>query len=152
MNYMHMVKFKSLSLRDALAVLCFQEREEIFKNELNCSNIVPYYVILEALFQTAGRIAREYSENTYGGIIVSFSDFDFTRPVFFNEELTIKAWIKSYNSRLRIFYFSVTLLIGNKTVLPEGHIMIMQTNQIKSNYLNNNILKSVNENLDQIGY
>lgn len=147
-----MVKFKSLSLNDALAILCFQEREEIFKNELDCSHIVPYYVILEALFQTAGRIAREYSENTYGGIIVNFSDFDFTRPVFFNEELTIKAWIKSYNSKMRIFYFSVSLLIRDEIVLPEGHIMIKQTNQIKSNYLNNSILKSVNENLDEIGY
>ena len=72
MNYMKMIKFKSVDLNKSTASLSFQEREEDLKNELECNNIVPYFTLIEAIFQTAGRVAREHSQNMYGGIIVSF--------------------------------------------------------------------------------
>ena len=65
MNYMNMVKFEKVSREESLAIIYFQEREEIFRNELEHSSIVPYFVVIEAIFQTAGRAAREYSNNKY---------------------------------------------------------------------------------------
>lgn len=149
---MNMVKFINVTLEESIAVIYFQEREEIFKAENDCSNIVPYYVLIEAIFQTAGRVAREYSNNIYGGIIASFSDFCFSRPVFTDELLTIKAKILSYNDKAKVFYFRISLHGEDDVILPNGVILIKQEKIISSEYLNNSINKSVELNLKEIGY
>ncbi len=152
MNYMNMVKFTNVSLEESTAVIYFQEREEIFKAENDCLNIVPYFVLIEAIFQTAGRVAREYSNNIYGGIIASFSDFCFSRPIFTDEMLTIKAKILSYNEKAKVFYFQVSLYCEDEVILPNGIILIKQEKIISSEYLNNSINKSVELNIKDLGY
>ena len=150
MNYMTMVKFEKVSLEESLATIYFQEREELFKKELDHSNIVPYFVIIEAIFQTAGRVAREYSDNTYGGIIVSFNDFCFNRPIFADEQL--KAKILSYNNNSKVYYLHVSLYGDTDIILSNGVIMIKQVKQITSNYLNSSIKMPIDKNLNEIGY
>lgn len=153
MNYMNMVKFIHVSFKNAVASICFQEREELFNKDINQTNIVPNFVIIEAIFQTAGRIAREYSNNVYGGIIVSFNNFNFIRPVFTDEQLTINANLLSYNDKAKVFYLQVSLSgEENEKILPDGVVLIKQVKQITSDYLNNNMKFSIDENLKQIGY
>lgn len=151
MNYMNMVRFEKVTREEATAVLYFQEREEIFKTENSISGIVPYFVIIESLFQTAGRVAREYSDNVYGGIIVSFNDFNFSRPVFSDEYLTIKARILSYNEKAKVFYFQISLYGENDTILENGTVLIKQEKQITSDYLNNSIQVPVEQKLKELG-
>lgn len=152
MNYMNMVKFERVSLEESLATIYFQEREELFKRELDYSNIVPYFAIIEAVFQTAGRVAREYSNNTYGGIIVSFNDFCFNRPIFTDEQLTLKAKILSYNDNSKVYYLRVSLYRDTEIILPNGVVLIKQVKQITSSYLNSSIKMPIDKNLSVIGY
>lgn len=152
MNYMNMVKFEKVNLEESLATIYFQEREELFKRELDCSNIVPYFAIIEAVFQAAGRVAREYSNNTYGGIIVSFNDFCFNRPIFADEQLTLKAKILSYNDNSKVYYLQVSLYADTDIILPNGVVLIKQVEQITSSYLNSSIKIPIDKNLNVIGY
>ena len=152
MNYMKMIKFKSVDLNKSTASLSFQEREEDLKNELECNNIVPYFTLIEAIFQTAGRVAREHSQNMYGRIIVSFNEFCFHRPVFLNEKITIKAKIVSYNENLKIYFFSVSVYGENDIIIKDGAVLIKQEKIIKSNYLNNSMETSIEENMNKCGY
>lgn len=151
MNYMKMVNFIHITDSDIKAEIVFQEREEIFTNTLNKDVIVPYYVVLEAMFQTAGRLARAITNNVYGGSIVSLSNFTFSRPILLNENITINAKILSFSDEQKSYFFQIILETENEQIIPEATLIIKQEQNILTENLNNKPILSKKEWLKYLG-
>ena len=135
MNYLHMIAVKEITTDKIVSYACFQCREEIFREQLNFIKIVPIYLILESCFQTAGRFARELTNNRMGAYVVSFNRFDFKRPIFANEILFFTACFKSQLEEMMRFKVSIDSEVDN--ILSSGEVILKQTEQITNEYLNN---------------
>ena len=148
MNYMQMVSFVETSSSEVLSKFIYKRNEEY--SELDKPILVPSYLVLEAIFQTAGKVAREYSNNKCGGSIVSFSGFTLVRPVFSNELINIKARLISFNEARRCFFLDVSVYAGQEVIVHNGQVLIMQDEAIKSQFLNNTDAVDVDNYLEKI--
>lgn len=148
LRYMQLVSFTRISASEAEACQVLQPREDIFEAELDTGLSVQFYVLLESVFQTAGRLAREVTHNRYGAGIVSFSNFVFARPVFQDEEVTYSAKLLSVNEELRSFFFRVTIAAGGEVIVPDGRLITKQEDVISTQSLNNNTRLSAEEGMN----
>lgn len=140
MNYMRMVSFKKISKEEAISEIFFQEREAVLINEFDKKPSIYNFMVIEAIFQTAGRVAREYTDNKYGGIIVGFNEFKFKHNINLNKLIEIKAKLISYNEKLKSFFLEVSVYEEGKIILNKGTIIIKQDENISSHYLNNDLI------------
>lgn len=148
MRYMQLVSFTRVSTSEAEACQVLQPREDVFEAELDTGLTVPFYVLLESVFQTAGRLAREVTHNRYGAGIVSFSNFVFARPVFQDEQVTYYARLLSVNEEIRSFFFRVTISAGGEIIVPDGRLITKQENVISTHSLNNNTRLSAEDGMN----
>jgi len=135
MNYLHMIAVKEITTDKITSFASFQCREEVFREQLNFIKIVPIYLVLEACFQTAGRLARALTNNRMGAYVVSFNRFDFKRPVFANEILTFTAYFRLQLEEM--MRFKVSIDSEGERILSSGEVILKQTKQITNEYLNN---------------
>lgn len=146
MNYMQAVEFLEISRDKAVSRIFYQKREEFFRNHFNFIKIVPWFLINEACFQTAGRLVREHTANKFGGIVASFSNFNYTRPFLPNENIIINIKLQSINDKSSLFYLSIK--IEEEVVLKKGKLILLLNEEIISKTLNNQI-PDENKNLKQ---
>ena len=59
---------------------------------------------------------------------------------------------RSYNENLKIYFFSVSVYGENDIIIKDGAVLIKQEKIIKSNYLNNSMETSIEENMNKCGY
>lgn len=147
MNYMKMVSFVVVKSDYTISETAFYEREEFFRDSFPNKKIVPTFVIMESIFQTAGRMVRAYTNSEYGGIIASFSNFNFTRPILANETIRISSHLKSSNEKSCFVLISLT--VENEPILQNGKLMLILEPAIISNQLNKFIFSDL---LDQRKY
>ncbi|MCM3135798.1 hotdog fold thioesterase [Paenibacillus polysaccharolyticus] len=149
MDYMKMVHYLEISSSEVLSGFIYKDNEEFC--ELDKPVIVPMYLLLEAFFQTAGKVAREYSNNKSGGSIVSVSNLYFKRPILSNEYIRIRANLVSFNVSKRCFFFKLSVCIEEEVVISDADIIIKQEEGISSKYLNNSTLTDKEKILEIIG-
>lgn len=137
MNYMQAVEFTYISTEYVESKVFYQKREEIFRGYFDFIKIVPWFIINEACFQTAGRLIRENTNNEYGGIVLSFNNFYFTRPLLPNETIFIKAILKSLTKESAFINLSVQ--VDNEVIVNNGKLILLLTKEIVSNHLNNQL-------------
>lgn len=125
-----------------------QPREDVFEAECDTGLTVPFYVLLESVFQTAGRLAREVTHNRHGAGIVSFSNFVFARPVFQDEQVTYYAKLLSVNEEKRSFFFRITISAEGQLIVPDGRLITKQEDVISTHSLNNNIRLSAEDGMN----
>lgn len=146
MNYMSMVPFVKVDSRVAISRLLCQKREEFFRHYFKKAKIVPVFVILESIFQTAGRIAREGKINISGGVIASFRGYDFSRPIFANEDCYIHAELKFENETGLCFETSIGLSqVDKDSVMKSGMLIIARHRGIEGGQLNSSPINEVDE-------
>lgn len=139
MRYMQLVSFTRVGPMEAESCQVLQPREDVFEAECDTGLTVPFYVLLESVFQTAGRLAREVTHNRHGAGIVSFSNFVFVRPVFQDEQVTYYAKLLSVNEEKRSFFFRITISAEGQLIVPDGRLITKQEDVISTHSLNNNI-------------
>lgn len=144
---MKMVNFILVEGDYALSEAIFSEREEFFRNSFPNKKIVPSFVIIESIFQTAGRMIRAHTSDAYGGIIASFSNFNFTRPILANEAVRISSYLKSSNEKSCLVFISLT--VENEVIFENGKLMLVLEPTIVSDQLNNSLCSDL---LDQRKY
>lgn len=149
MNYMKMIHFVHTSSTEVTSKFIYKESEEF--SEVDKPFIVPSYLILEAMFQTAGKVAREYSNHQSGGSIVSFGNWHFKRPVFSNETMWIRAQFLSFHPTKRCFFIKVSMDSDSENIITSGEVIIMQDQSIENQYLNNTDLEIKSQILSKMG-
>lgn len=100
---------------------------------------VPSYLIIESIFQTAGRLVREYKQKQYGGYIVQIKGLSFSKPIYCNTLITIKAKYISYNKKNECSFVSISVTQGNILLVNGATLIIKQDSSIKEEFLNNSI-------------
>lgn len=126
MNYMNMVTFITLTKNKAMSKLCCQKREAYFRDYFDNIKIVPIFIILEAIFQTAGGAARSSRlENTLGGVIACYRKFNFYRPIMANEEFFISAELRAEDEKGSFYEISVAEDINMKKIIMENGTLIV---------------------------
>jgi 3-hydroxymyristoyl/3-hydroxydecanoyl-(acyl carrier protein) dehydratase len=152
MNYMHLIKITSLDKDTVKSRVCFYKREEFFRNHFNKIKVVPSFLLLEAIFQTAGRLSRFVHGNKMGGTIVSFRHFSLSRPIFANEELMITACLISSNAGSS--YFSVDVFSSEPSLeehlLKSGKLLISLNEGIATKKLNNDMGNELEEHINKM--
>lgn len=144
MNYMSMVSFVKLDSQYAIGKLCCQKREEFFREYFSKIKIVPIFMILESVFQTAGRIAREGKINISGGVIASFRSYDFSRPIFANEDFYIHVELKSENQTGLCFETSIGASLEDmNSIMNKGVLIIARHQGIEAGQLNSSPLDEI---------
>ena len=147
---MKMVSFIDISPSKVISEFIYKENQDF--SELDQIILVPNYLVLEAMFQTAGRVAREYSNNKCGGSIVSFSNFNLVRPIFCNELLHIKAELISFNQHRRCFFLGVSVYKDQEVIVKDGRLLIIQDTAIQPQFLNNRYPVDINHYLEKLGF
>jgi 3-hydroxymyristoyl/3-hydroxydecanoyl-(acyl carrier protein) dehydratase len=137
LNYMKMVRFIEVSGDYVLSETQFSEREEFFRHNYPRKKIVPPFVIIESIFQTAGRMVRAYTNDKFGGIIASFSNFNFIRPIFANETVRISSRFKSGHEKSCMVL--INLVVEDQVILENGKLMLILEPGIVSDHLNNSL-------------
>lgn len=135
MNYMKMVSFNKVTDRSSIATFVYKDNEDI--NSLDKSFLVPVFMLLEAIFQSTGKIAREFSENKRGAYVVSFGKVNFRRPVFSYEVLKLKSSLSSYNQLNGCVYLECSVYSGEEIIVDKAYVMLKQDDNINPVYLNN---------------
>ena len=130
-----MVAFKNVTQTESDSLFIFKNSEET--NSFDTDSIVPTFMLIEALFQSAGKVAREGSGNNRGAYIVSFSKLKLKRPIFSYEKLEIHSKILSTNGSSGCFFFTVSAKVKNETVLENMSLILKQDKYIKPKFLNN---------------
>lgn len=150
MNYLKMVAFKSTSKSEGSALFTFKNSEEV--NALDKDCIVPNFMILEAIFQAAGKVAREYSDNKRGAYIVSFSGMKFNRVVLSYEQLIIESKLMSMNKMNGCIYLSISAFVDKEVILKNVRLILKQSDDISTGYLNNSSLSDHDKLLKDMGF
>ena len=150
MNYMKMVAFTKVTIQKSSAVFIFKNSEEV--NIIDNEGIVPGFMILEAIFQTAGKVAREYSGNTRGAYVVSFSGMKMSRILFSYELLLLHAELTSMNQANQCFFLTISAFVGDENILQKGRLILKQSDDIKTDRLNNCSLVNQEEYLEKMGF
>lgn len=135
MNYMQAVELTEINPNSIKARVFYQKREVFFTFPFDRIQIVPAYVIHEAIFQTAGRLVRVKSENKKAGIVASFRDFKFLRPLLPNEMITIEAHVVSIKEEC--IFFRIKVLVEEEIIIEKGSLILLMTDSILSPHLNN---------------
>ncbi|WP_379134453.1 hypothetical protein [Paenibacillus sp. sgz500958] len=148
---MKLVSFTRLSSTEVESCQVLQPREDVFESEFDTGLTIPFFVLLESIFQTAGRLAREVTNNQYGAGIVSFSNFAFARPIFPDEKVTFSAKLLSINEDIRSFFFQIKISVEGQIIVPDGKLITKQEDVIATSDLNNSMMLSVEDGLIQLG-
>lgn len=150
MNYMKMVDFIKVGNEAVTSrfIVKENERRECIENKV----LVPNFLILEAIFQTAGKVAREFTNNVSGGTIVSFKNLNYVRPIFTNEITNMEARLISYNKIRKCLFIKVKVLIDHEVIIKDVDVIIMQDSSIKTDYLNNTTNQFKENILNKFGY
>jgi len=137
MNYLNMVDFLVVNEEKVISRLCCQKRESYLRAFFDNVKIIPNFIILEAIFQTAGRLARNQNQNnSSGGIIASYRNFCFTRPLFAGEDIQIIANCVSSNEKS--FYFKIFIVNDKQEkILENGTLIISKLKNLKGSVFNN---------------
>lgn len=144
---MKMVEFLKITPDYVTSYVRFSKREEFFRNYFEKIKIVPSYVIMESIFQTAGRLIRCRTNDQYGGIIASFSKFNFERPILPNEDVIIHT---EFVSEINMTCMTgVSVEADSKKILNRGKLMLMYEPAIISDRLNNQV---IDENKKLVSY
>lgn len=136
MNYMKMIDFLEVSPQKSVAKFIYRESEDT--NNFDLKRMAPFYSIIEAMFQTAGSVARAYTGNKKGGYIVSFNNLKFKRPVLMDEMLIITASILSFSQKQECFFLKAELKtsLKNEILVESCDIIIKQDKSITTERLN----------------
>lgn len=135
MHYLQAVEFTMISEALVKSTATYQRRECFFDPPFH-SRIqpVPYFVILEAIFQTCGRHVRELTGGTRGGIIASLRHFTFSRPLLCHERvdyLSTKAKLDQQSG-----FFKVAVKVEGEPILHEGLLILRLTESMLGSELN----------------
>lgn len=153
MNYMNMVKFIQLDVHRAISRLSCHEREEFFRHYFKKVKIVPIFVITEAIFQTAGRIARKKKNSSLGGLIASYRGFEFNSPLFANQDYFIHAELKSENEIGYCFEAKISLdEAGHNLIMKPGYIIIARHNIKSKQFIDDNEVKPLKTIAQEFSY
>lgn len=134
MNYMQAVEFMALSEKEITARVMYQKRECCFNPPFDRIQIVPFYMIHEAIFQTAGRLVRFLSGNQKGGIVASFRNFAFSRAILPNEMIHIQATCVKCGDDSAFFRIKVS--VEQEEIFENGTLILLPTASIISSELN----------------
>ncbi|MDR1418191.1 MAG: hypothetical protein LBI80_03440 [Endomicrobium sp.] len=142
MNYMKMINFLEVSPKKSISRFIYRESEEI--SSFDIARLAPFYSVIEAIFQTAGAVARAFTENKKGGYIVNFSNLKLKRPVMMDELIIITANFISYSERQECFFLKTELktALENDILVNGCDLIIKQDKSITTGKLNN--IKKVN--------
>lgn len=145
MDYMKMVLFKNVTKESSRALFVFKNSEKVNSFDNDC--IVPVFMLIEAVFQTAGKVAREFSGNVRGAYVVSFNNLKFERIAYSYEIIEIHSKMVSVNTSNGCFFFNVSAYIKNEVILESATLILKQSDDIRTDYLNNN---SVDESIKKL--
>jgi hypothetical protein len=139
---MKMIDFLEVSSEKSISQFIYRESDKI--NSFDIARLVPFYSVIEAIFQTAGAVARAFTENKKGGYIVNFSNLKFKRPVMMGELIIITANFISYSERQECFFLNTELktALENDILVNGCDLIIKQDKSITTGKLNN--IKKVN--------
>lgn len=144
MNYMQAVDFVEITTEKVEAHVLYQRREEFFRYHHQHKKIVPWYIIIEAIFQTGGRLIREATGGKKAGIIISFRNFHFARPLLPSEHILINVKLQSLKEDVALVDIQ---LISQKKILETGQIMFGLRAEIVSEHLNNHMPGDLSNNI-----
>lgn len=150
MNYMKMVAFTKVTSEKSSTIFTYKNSEEV--NRMDNDGIVPSFMVLEAIFQTAGRVAREYSGNTRGAYVVSFSGMKMSRVIFSYEKLEIHAELTSINQANHCFFLTISAFVGSENIIQKVRLILKQSDDIRTDQLNNCSLVDQAKYLNEMGF
>lgn len=145
MNYMKIISYDYISSSEVISKFIFKESENI--NIVDKTLIVPYFMVLEGIFQTAGKVARESTGNRFGAYIVSFKKVKFKRPIFKNEVINIKATLNKINNQNKCTLFNIYVSAGEEIIIDGCSLILKQDENVDSSQLNNSKCLTINEQL-----
>ena len=122
MNYLHMLDSITITQRTAYSQCCFSQREGLFDLNLHKIAIVPTYVVLEAIFQTAGYLLQNLDQPNTAAMVASCKRFEWSRPIYANETLMIQ--IDHEFSHQHNHLFMVSTSINNTLIIKEGQVIM----------------------------
>lgn len=137
MNYIKMIELVRVDSLHAVSTASFQSREALVDETVWKYPMIPLYLLIEAVFQNAGRLRRFVQGEDSGGVIVGMSGFQFFRPVFENEVLFFHASLLSASDNA--CYFDNRIVTDSQDiVLAGGKLIISKNERIDPSILNRN--------------
>jgi hypothetical protein len=150
MDYMKIVCFMSSDPQKVVAQFRCDIHQET--SLLDMPLLVPCYLLLETVFQTSGKAAREHLGSQYGGYIVQLQNFCLSRPVFCGETLTIESTVMNFHKTNQCSLVRVEIYSGTECIEKEGLVIVKNDSSLEEGFLNNSEKIDMEGYLHQYGY
>jgi len=150
MNYLRMVEHVSIDSDKIISRFHLTERE-FYKNNI-MPLVVPTYMLLESSFQSAGRLLRVRNKNKAAGIIASFRNYSFSRPVFVGEIITINC--KYLRGSKEIEYYGINMIDEDNDYVMnnQGILVMLHEVSILSESLSTQNINNIKKYKEQFSY